>query len=70
MVVPSPLGDVKNSVPNQYFRAKYIDTQIKCFFCEIVRLIYFSQNRNLVPAQHEALEITSCELLSLVSGKK
>ena len=32
IAVPSPVGDVKNSVPSKYFRAKYIDTQIKCFF--------------------------------------
>ena len=31
MAVGSPVGDV-NSVPNYYFRAKYIDTQIKCIF--------------------------------------
>ena len=29
MAVPSPLEDVKYSVPNEHFRAKYIDTQIK-----------------------------------------
>ena len=32
MVVLSPVGDEKNSVPNQYFRAKYIDNQIKRIF--------------------------------------
>ena len=31
MAVPTPAGD-KNSVPNQHVHAKYIDTQIKCFF--------------------------------------
>ena len=30
--LPSPVGDVKYSVPNYYFRVKYIDTQIKCIF--------------------------------------
>ena len=30
MAVPSSVGDV-NSFPNECFRAKYIDTQIKCF---------------------------------------
>ena len=29
--VPPPRRDVKNSVPNQYFRAKYVDTEIKFF---------------------------------------
>ena len=36
MAVPSPpaspLGDVKYSVPNKHFRAKYIDNQIKSAF--------------------------------------
>ena len=32
MAVPSSVGDVKYSVPNWYFRAKYIDTQIKRIF--------------------------------------
>ena len=32
MAVLSPVGDVKYSVPNYYFGAKYIDTQIKCIF--------------------------------------
>ena len=32
MAVPSPLGDVKYSVHNYHFRAKYIDTQINCIF--------------------------------------
>ena len=27
MAVPSPVGDVKNSVPNWYLRAKYSDIQ-------------------------------------------
>ena len=33
MAVPSPLGDVKYSVHNYHFRAKYSDTQINCIFC-------------------------------------
>ena len=34
MAVPSPVGDLKYSVPNEYFGAKlkYIDTQIKGIF--------------------------------------
>ena len=32
MAVPSPLGDVKYSVHNYHFRAKYSDTQINCIF--------------------------------------
>ena len=32
MAVPTPVGDVKNSVPNYDFRAKYIDTPKKCIF--------------------------------------
>ena len=33
MAVLSPLGDVKYSVHNYHFRAKYSDTQINCIFC-------------------------------------
>ena len=51
MAVPSPVGDVKYSVPNQYFRAKYIDTQIKCcFFCLFVCLFvvfFFTLSRTV-----------------------
>ena len=32
MAVPTPVGDVKNSVPNYDFRAKYIDTQKSAFY--------------------------------------
>ena len=32
MADPSPVRDVKNIVPSEYFRSKYIDTQIKCIW--------------------------------------
>ena len=42
MAVTSPVGNVKNSVPNWYFCAKYIDTQIKCIIYLFIYLfIYF-----------------------------
>ena len=43
MAVPSPLGGVKYSVPKWYFRAKYIDTQIKCFFLLHKHYLYYSK---------------------------
>ena len=32
MEVPSPEGDEKNSILNKYFRARYIETQIRYIF--------------------------------------
>ena len=40
MAVPTPVGDVKNSVPNYDFRAKYIDTQKKCILLFIYLCIH------------------------------
>ena len=34
----SPVGDVQNSIPNYYFPAKHIDSQIRCIF--IINLAY------------------------------
>ena len=43
MAVLSPAEDLRDSVPNLYFRAKYIDTQIKCFFSMPAKGIVFSR---------------------------
>ena len=43
MAVLSPAEDLRDSVPNLYFRAKYIDTQIKCFFLMLAKGIVFSR---------------------------
>ena len=37
MAILSPAGDVKNSVLNYGFRAKYIDSQVRCIF--IINLV-------------------------------
>ena len=46
MAVPSSLGDVKYSVPNLHFRAKYIDTQIKFNFFNIMSSVEKLQRNN------------------------
>ena len=43
MAVLSPAEDLRDSAPNLYFRAKYIDTQIKCFFSMPAKGIVFSR---------------------------
>ena len=43
MAVLSPAEDLRDSVPTLYFRAKYIDTQIKCFFSMPAKGIVFSR---------------------------
>ena len=43
MAVLSPAADIRDTVPNLYFRAKYIDTQIKCFFSMPAKGIVFSR---------------------------
>ena len=43
MAVLSPAEDLRDSVPNLYFRAKYIETQIKCFFLMLAKGIVFSR---------------------------
>ena len=41
MAVPTPVGDVKNSVPNYDFRAKYIDTQKSAFYFLVIYTYLF-----------------------------
>ena len=41
MLVSSPWGDTNYSVLNKYFCAKYIETQINCFFFICVRSFYY-----------------------------
>ena len=43
MAVLSPAEDLRDSAPNLYIRAKYIDTQIKCFFSMPAKGIVFSR---------------------------
>ena len=56
MVVPTPVGDVKNSVPNYDFRAKYIDTQKSAFYYLFIYLfIWFVSFSFLLQVVHRDL---------------
>ena len=59
MAVPSLVRDVKNSVPNQHFSTKYIDTQIKCVF------FYILNNRGILFTAYPAADAQFFTLVKL-----
>ena len=53
----------KNSVPNYYFHAKYIDTQIKCVFSRQSRILPVDTNLKQFVSSQEIF-CPSCEMFS------
>ena len=68
MAVPSPVGEVKLfNVANQYFRAKYIDIQIKRIFLTNLQELDLVPKEGLLSSWDHRAALQICCLVDSVS---